>query len=173
MAQDEGVAWNGDAFGREICAMAISGGWLLPFMKDNYPEVEYGIIPLPAGKKRATVAFTTAYSMPQATNFKAEAWTLLNYLVGSEGMKKWTSSGIAMPTRRSVAEANDLHNHPVYKVFMESAEFARPFQVQYSERGFEEVVVAFQAIFYMGKSPRQAMEDIESQIKKYRLVGRK
>ena len=34
---------------------------------------------------------------------------------------------------------------------MESATFARPFQVQYSERGFEEVVVAFQAIFFTGK----------------------
>ena len=52
---------------------------------------------------------------------------------------------------------------------MESAEFARPFQVQYSERGFEEVVVAFQAIFYTGKAPREAMEEIEAQIKKYRL----
>ena len=173
IAQDQGVAWNGDAFGREICAMAISGGWLMPFMKDNYPEIEYGIIPLPAGKQRATVAFTTAYSMPKASKHQTEAWQLMNYLVSKEGMSNWTNSGIAMPTRRSVAQANGFHQHPVYKVFMESAEFAKPFQVQYSERGFEEVVVAFQAIFFTGKAPRQAMEDIEAQIKKYRLVGSK
>ena len=173
MAQDEGVTWNGDAFGREICAMAMSGGWLLPFLKDNYPDLEYGIIPLPAGKQRATVAFTTAYSMPKSTSFSQEAWEIMNYLVGKEGMTNWTKTGIAMPTRRSVAEANGFHEHPIYKVFMESAEFARPFQVQYSERGFEEVVVAFQAIFYTGKSPREAMEDIETQIQKYRLVGQK
>ena len=172
MAQDQGVAWNGDAFGRGICAMAVSGGWLIPFLKDNYPEVEYGIAPLPAGKKRATVAFTTAYSMPQATQFESEAWELVRYLTGKEGMTQWTQSGIAMPTRKSVAEANGFHDHPVYKVFMESAEFAQPFQVQYSERGFEEVVVAFQAIFYTDKAPRKAMEDIEAQIKKYRLVGK-
>ncbi len=171
MAQDEGVAWNGDVFGREVCAMAISGGWLIPFLKDNYPDVDYGIIPLPAGKQQATVAFTTAYSMPKSTKFKPEAWQLLNYLISKEGMANWTSTGIAMPTRKSVAIANDFFEHPVYKVFMESAEFARPFQVQYSERGFEEVVVAFQAIFYTGKAPRQAMQDIEAQIKKYRLVG--
>ena len=171
MAQDEGVAWNGDAFGRETCAMAISGGWLIPFMKDNYPQVEYGIIPLPAGKQKATVAFTTAYSMPKSTKFEQEGWQLLNYLVSKEGMSNWTKSGVAMPTRRSVALENGFHEHPVYKVFMESAEYARPFQVQYSERGFEEVVVAFQAIFYTDKEPRKAMEDIESQIKKYALVG--
>ncbi len=173
IAQDEGVSWNGDAFGREICAMAISGGWLIPFLKDNYPDLEYGIIPLPAGKQKATVAFTTAYSMPKSTNYEAEAWQLMNYLVGKEGMTNWTKSGVAMPTRKSVAEANGFHDHPVYGVFMESAEFARPFQVQYSERGFEEVVVAFQAIFFTDKEPRKAMEDIENQIKKYRLVGDK
>lgn len=171
MPQDEGVSWNGDAFGREITAMAISGGWLMPFLQDNYPELEYGIIPLPAGKERATVAFTTAYSMPKASNFKAEAWQIMDYLVGKEGMSNWTKTGIAMPTRKSVAIANGFHEHPVYSVFMESAAFARPFQVQYSERGFEEIVVAFQAIFFTDKAPRKAMEDIANQIKKYRLVG--
>ena len=172
MAQDQGVAWNGDAFGREICAMAISGGWLIPFLKDNYPEIDYGIIPLPAGKQRATVAFTTAYSMPKATNFEADAWSIISYLTGKEGMTNWTKTGVAMPTRKSVALENGFYEHPVYSVFMESAEFAKPFQVQYSERGFEEVVVAFQAIFYTGKTPKAAMEDIAEQIKKYSLVGK-
>ena len=168
--QDEGVGWNGDAFGREICAMAISGGWLIPFLKDNYPEVDYGIIPLPAGKQRATVAFTTAYAMPKASTHQNDAWTLLNYLVGKEGMSSWTSSGVAMPSRKSVAEANGFYEHPVYKIFMESAAFARPFQIQYSERGFEEVVVAFQAVFFTGKSPREAMEESKQQIAKYSLI---
>ena len=173
MAQDEGVGWNGDAFGRGICAMAMSGGWLMPFLEDNFPDLEYGIAPLPAGKQRATVAFTTAYAMPKSTKCPGEAWELMSYLVGKEGMKNWTKTGIAIPTRRSVAEVNGLAEHPVYKVFMESAEFARPFQVQYSERGFEEVAVGFQAIFFADKSPREAMEEIAEQIKKYQLVGNK
>ena len=88
MAQDQGVAWNGDAFGREVTAMAISGGWLIPFLKDNYPDLEYGIIPLPEGKKKATVAFTTSYSMPKASTHKEDAWRLLEYLVSTEGMKE-------------------------------------------------------------------------------------
>ena len=171
MAQDQGVMWNGDAFGRESAAMAISGGWLMPFLADNYPDLEYGIIPLPAGKQQATVAFTTAYTMPKATAYGEEAWELVNYLTGPIGMGNWTKTGIAMPARRSVAEANGFYEHPVYRTFMESAEFARPFQVKYSERGFEEIVVAFQAIFFTGKEPRAAMEDIKQQIEKYRVVG--
>ena len=138
MAQDQGVAWNGDAFGREMCAMAISGGWLIPFLKDNYPDLEYGIIPLPAGKQRATVAFTTAYSMPKYVKDAQKTWHLLNYLTSKEGMKSWTESGIAMPTRKSVAIENGFYEHETYKVFMESAAFAKPFQVRYSERGFDQ-----------------------------------
>lgn len=172
LPQDEGVAWNGDAFGREICAMAVSGGWLIPFLADNYPDVDYGIIPLPAGKQKATVAFTTAYAMPKSSEFQPEAWQLLNYLVGKEGTSSWTSSGVAMPSRRSVAKENGFYEHPVYKVFMESAEFARPFQIQYSERGFEEVVVAFQAVFFTGRSPKEAMEESKEQISKYSLINK-
>ena len=128
--------------------MAISGGWLMPFLKDNYPDIEYGIIPLPAGKQKATIAFTTAYSMPKSSTYQSESWEIMNYLVGKEGMKSWTETGVAMPSRKSVAQSNGFYEHPVYKVFMESADFAYPFQVEYSERGFEEVVIAFQAIFF-------------------------
>jgi len=169
MAQDQGATWNGDAFGRGITAMAISGGWLIPFLKDNFPDLDYGVIPLPAGKEKATVAFTTAYAMPKASEHKEDAWTLMNYLVGKEGMQLWTSSGVAMPSRYSVAEKNGFYDHEIYGVMMESAEYARPFQVEYSERGFEELVIAFQAIFFSGKTPKEALEDIKDQIEKYKL----
>jgi multiple sugar transport system substrate-binding protein len=169
---DVGVGWNGDAFGREKVAMAISGGWLMPFMKDNYPDVDYGIAYLPKGKERATVAFTTSYSIAKDSKYKEDSWELVNYMVGQEGMGKWTSKGLAMPTRRSVAEKNGFYDHPIYSVYMKSAEFAKPFQVEYSERGFEEVVVALQAIFYKNESPEEAMKKISKRIEKYRLVSR-
>ncbi|MEM6724302.1 MAG: ABC transporter substrate-binding protein [Bacteroidota bacterium] len=168
---DVGAGWNADAFGREIAAMAISGGWLLPFLKDNYPKVDYGVAFLPKGKVPATVAFTTAYAMPKTLVKEADAWTLMSYLTGRQGMKKWTSLGLALPSRTSVVKANGFDEHPVFKTFVESAAFARPFQVQYSERGFEEVVVALQAVFFTGKEPRQALEEVAKRIEKYKIIG--
>ena len=53
---------------------------------------------------------------------------------------------------------------------MESAEYAKPFQVQFSERGFEEIAVALQAVFFTAKSPREALQDIQTRIEKYRLI---
>ena len=167
---DHGVPWNGDVFGKEKAAMVISGGWLMPFLADNFPEIDYGVAILPAGKRVSTVAFTTAYVMPKDTRYEPDAWKMMNYLVGKEGMAKWTSKGLALPSRRSVAERNGFLEHPVFKTFMQSAEVALPLQVEYSERGFEEVVVAMQAIFFQGTPPRKAMEDIKKRIEKYRLV---
>ena len=166
---DVGQGWNGDTFGRGMAAMCLSGGWLIPFLDGNYGELDWGVAELPAGKQKATIAFTTAFSMPKNSNYKADAWKMMNYLTGKEGMRIWTSQGLALPSRKSVAIKNGFYDDPVWGVFMNSAEFARTFQVEYSERGFEEMVVAMQAIFFTGKEPRQAMEDIKLRIEKYSL----
>ena len=68
--------------------MAISGGWLIPFMKDNYPDVEYGIIPLPAGKQKGDGGIHNGLlNAEKSTTFEQESWQLLNYLVSKEGME--------------------------------------------------------------------------------------
>ncbi len=166
---DVGQGWNGDTFGREMAAMCLSGGWLIPFIKGSYPDLDWAVAELPAGKQKATIAFTTAFAMPKQSVYKSDAWEMLNYLTGKEGMRIWTSQGLALPSRKSVAIQNGFYEDPVYGVFMNSAEFARTFQVEYSERGFEEMVVAMQAVFFTGKEPRQAMEDIKLRIEKYAL----
>ena len=166
---DVGQGWNGDTFGRGISAMCLSGGWLIPFLKSNYPDLDWGVVELPSGKQKATIAFTTAFSMPEQSRYKEDAWEMMKYLTGKDGMRIWTSQGLALPSRKSVAIKNGFYDDPVWGVFMNSAEFARTFQVEYSERGFEEMVVAMQAIFYTGKEPRQAMEDIKLRIEKYSL----
>ena len=166
---DVGQGWNGDTFGRGMAAMCLSGGWLIPFVKGNYPDLDWAVAELPAGKEKGTIAFTTAFAMPKNSDYKPEAWKMMNYLTGKDGMRIWTSQGLALPSRKSVAVANGFYDDPVYGVFMKSADFARTFQVEYSERGFEEMVVAMQAIFFTGKEPRQAMEDIKVRIEKYSL----
>lgn len=166
---DVGQGWNGDTFGRGMAAMCLSGGWLIPFIQGNYPDLDWAVAELPAGKRKATIAFTTAFAMPKDSKYKSDAWKMMNYLTGKEGMRIWTSQGLALPSRKSVALENGFYDHPIYGVFMSSADFSRTFQVEYSERGFEEMVVAMQAIFFTGKEPRQAMEDIKLRIEKYAL----
>lgn len=165
---DIGVGWSGDAFGRGKAAIIFSGGWLLPFLKDNYPDVDYGVELMPAGKQRATIAFTTAYVMPKATERPEEAWELMRYLTGKEGMAR-AVSGFGLPARRSVARDMKLADDPIFSVFVESAEFAHPFQVSYIERWFDESQTAMQAVFFTGREPKAALEELEERIRKYKL----
>ena len=166
---DVGAAWNGDAFGRSRCAMIFAGAWVIPFLQDNYPRLEYAVAPLPAGKQPGTVAFTNAYVMPKYCRQPEKAWTLMKYLTGKEGMAQWTSLGLALPARRSVAEKLGFYRHPIYKHFMQSTALARVFQVTYMERWYDDTQATIQAVFFKNTPLRQAFRDLARRLERYRL----
>ena len=166
---DVGAGWMGDVFSRKQCAMVLSGGWLIPYLSDNAPDLEYAVAELPAGKKKATVAFTVAMVIPKQSAFKEEAWTLLSYLNGKEGMKTWTASGIALPTRRSVAEENGFYEDPVFGVFMNSVAHAQLYKINLKERWFDECQAAMQGIFYKDKDIPQTLQELAITLEKYKL----
>jgi multiple sugar transport system substrate-binding protein len=97
-----GSGWCGEAFGKEKVAIAFEGNWMLGYLKDTFPNLRYTLAPLPKGKTRGNLAFTVSYAMAKDSKNKAAAWTLLSYLTGKTGMKKWTSLGFALPARSDV-----------------------------------------------------------------------
>jgi multiple sugar transport system substrate-binding protein len=114
---DLGSGWCGEAFGKQKVAIAFEGNWMLGFLHDTYPNVSYKIAPLPKGKTRGNLAFTVAYSMAKESKNKAAAWTLLSYLTGRVGMKKWTSLGFALPARSDVKAVPGRENFVKYPQF--------------------------------------------------------
>ena len=97
-----GVGWCGEALGKEKAAVIFEGNWLLPYMKDTFPSVGYKTYVLPKGKTRGNLGFTVSYSMSRFSKNKPAAWTLLSFLTGKQGMKIWTSKGLALPSRSDV-----------------------------------------------------------------------
>jgi multiple sugar transport system substrate-binding protein len=97
-----GSGWCGEAFGKEKVAISFEGNWMLGYLKDTFPNLRYTLAPLPRGKTRGNLAFTVSYAMARDSKNKAAAWTLLRYLTGRTGMKKWTSLGFALPARSDV-----------------------------------------------------------------------
>lgn len=166
---DVGASWNGDVMGRENAAMCISGAWCIPYFNENFPDLDYGLAILPKGKEAATLAFSVAMVMPKKGYYPDEAWQLLSYLTGKEGMQKWTESGIALPTRKSVAEANKFNEHPIYSVFIESVPFAKLYQIRYMERWADEMSTSMQALFYRNAPVKPTLEKLEKKIAKYKL----
>jgi multiple sugar transport system substrate-binding protein len=117
---DLGDDWCGKALGEKKVAIIFEGGWLDPFMTSTFPDTKYAWAEMPQGKEKATLGFTTSYSIGVDSANKDPAWVLLTYLTGPEGMKKWTEGGIANPSRKDVTPA------PGKEILVQSADFAHP-----------------------------------------------
>jgi multiple sugar transport system substrate-binding protein len=97
-----GVGWCGEALGKQKSAIIFEGNWVLPYMKSTFPNTRYGVFPMVKQKTGGNLGFTVSYSLAKDSKQKQAAWTLLSWLTGKEGMKQWTSLGLALPSRTDV-----------------------------------------------------------------------
>ena len=102
-----GAGWCGEAFGTGQAAMTMEGNWLVPSMTNEFPDTPFEMAELPQGVQPGNLAFTVAYSIGVDSPNKDQAWVLLQYLAGQEGMAKWTSLGLALPARDDVEPAEN------------------------------------------------------------------
>jgi len=117
-----GVGWCGEALGKEKAAIIFEGNWVIPFMRESFPNVRYRVNPMVGNKQKGNLAFTVSYSIAKDSKQKAAAWTLLVFLTGRDGMKTWTSKGLALPSR------SDVQPVAGRQALLQAAPSARPWQ---------------------------------------------
>ncbi|WP_399168451.1 ABC transporter substrate-binding protein [Tepidibacillus sp. HK-1] len=124
-----GADWGGDMFGQGKAAMVIEGPWAIPFLESNFPYLDYATAEVPTiNGNKGTMAYTVAYVMNKESKNKEAAWKLISFLTGKEGMKIWTSKGIALPTRKSVAAELGFDKDPLRAPMIEGAGYATVWQ---------------------------------------------
>jgi multiple sugar transport system substrate-binding protein len=96
--------WCGGMLGKGQVAIAFEGGWLKGAM-DAFPDVKWKFVEMPVGSsgEKVTINYTAAYAIGADSVNKDQAWVLMQYLTGPDGMAKWTEGGIAVPSRSDVA----------------------------------------------------------------------
>jgi multiple sugar transport system substrate-binding protein len=156
--------WAGEAFGKGRAAMAMEGNWIVPFLADQFPDLNYGVTQLPAGEQEATMAFTVCYGVPAdiPDDRKEAAFEVVNYLTGPEGMKAWTDLGLAMPTRQSLRD-QWLEQFPDLQPFLDGADNAYAWQFI---PGFQDVLDTvnngLQQAFVGTMLPEQVLEEAQA-----------
>ena len=126
---DAGAEWPGDALAKGYADIVFEGNWVFPFLKANAPDLNFGIAEMPAGPAgKATLAFTVSFSAYAGTKVPEQSWSLINYLTGPEGMGKWVSLGLAMPSRVGLADAWAAQ-FPERQPFLTSGDYARGWQL--------------------------------------------
>jgi multiple sugar transport system substrate-binding protein len=121
-ASDMGDDWCGTSLGKKHAAITFEGGWLDPAMTSTYPNVKYAWAQVPTGSSGSpvTISYTAAYAIGADSKNKDQALVLLQYLVGVDGMTKWTSGGVALPSR------SDVPTPTGKDVLVAQAQFAKP-----------------------------------------------
>jgi multiple sugar transport system substrate-binding protein len=59
-------------------------------------------MPVGSSGEPVTISYTAAYAIGADSVNKDQAFVLLSYLTGVEGMTKWTQGGVALPSRSDV-----------------------------------------------------------------------
>ena len=140
---DMGDGWCGDAIGKKHAAFAFEGGWLDPAMTSTFPDVKYAWGQFPTGSSGSpvTISYTAAYAIGADSANKEQAWVLLQYLAGKDGMTKWTEGGVALPSR------SDVPTPTGKDVLVAQAQFAKPGSGFF--KGYADVQKAFGDAFVL------------------------
>ena len=112
-----GASWCGDAFGKQKVAMAIEGAWMLPPMR-QFPKVGYSVHQLPAGQRRATLAYSGNISISRTSKNPDAAWLLVDYLASPGAQAKLATAGLGVPSMEGVPFP------PALKAFANGVDYA-------------------------------------------------
>ncbi|NQT61298.1 MAG: sugar ABC transporter substrate-binding protein [Bacteroidetes bacterium] len=123
---NEGVP---DIFGRELTAMFEANPLMMKHFNTNFPDLDYGIMPMPIGVNRATNGGGFHLGVSSQTENEEKAVELLMSMTSKEGSKQWVETSGYLPARKStVNEVPELQKFP-YSLYLEQwskAAISRP-----------------------------------------------
>jgi multiple sugar transport system substrate-binding protein len=132
---DLGAGWAGEAFGQGKAAMTIEGNWIIQYLQEQFPDVNWAVAELPAGPAgQATMAFTVCYGVadPASNSSQTEAvqeasLRLVDFLTGPEGAMMVGEAGFGvMPARQSASETWLTTRGEEFQPFVTGADYAYP-----------------------------------------------
>lgn len=122
---DLGAGWGGEAFGTGAAAMAIEGNWLVGSLRNDFPDVDYQVVPLPEGPGGpATLQFTNCWGIAADSDNKEAAVDLVQFLTSADQQMQFAEDFGVMPSVQSVAE-RWAEAFPEQEAFLAGADVAQ------------------------------------------------
>jgi multiple sugar transport system permease protein len=88
------------------------GRWVVPSYRGiaapSAGGFEWDFAPLPRGSHEANCVLTVSWSMSRDTRHPEESWKLIKWLTDARSQASTARLGLAIPTRRAVAESDDF-----------------------------------------------------------------
>ncbi|HEV7629268.1 MAG TPA: extracellular solute-binding protein, partial [Streptomyces sp.] len=141
-AKQVDTGWAGEALGKGKAAMIIEGNWLQGAMKLDFPDVDYKIVPLPAGPAgKGTLAFSNCWGVAKESTHQKAAVDLVRHLTSAKEQLASSDAVGVMPSRESVMD-DFAKAHPESKAWVEGNDYA---QGPVTVPGFTKVLDQFNA----------------------------
>jgi multiple sugar transport system substrate-binding protein len=124
-AADLGAGWPGEAFGKEQAAMTVEGNWITGALTNDFPDVGYTVVELPAGPAgEGTLQFTNCWGMAADSPNQQAALSLVEHLTSAEQQLAFSAAFGPMPSIQSAA--SDWTNaNPGLAAFLDGADYAQ------------------------------------------------
>ena len=115
----DSVNLEGDqpGFGQERAAMFLREMHVIRWLEENYPDLEFGVGPVPAKVASVTSGGPYLWVVSKDSPHQEAAWRFIQFLMQDEMYSQYVKIGGILPVTRSVADqyADDEH----IKVFLE------------------------------------------------------
>lgn len=106
-SSDIGAGWPGDCLAKEQAAVAIEGAWILGFLRDTAPNLQYGATLLPVSPttgERGNFLYTVAWGINADTANQDAAVKVLEALTSEKAQRFILEQGLAIPSRKALAD---------------------------------------------------------------------
>lgn len=124
-AADIGSGWGGEALGTEAAPMVIEGNWVTGAMTNDYPDIDYTVVELPAGPDgQGTLQFTNCWGLAADSPNQQAAVELIEFLTSPQQQMEFSDAFGPMP---SVESAKDewKEANPELSAFMDGADYVQ------------------------------------------------
>ncbi|MFC5653526.1 ABC transporter substrate-binding protein [Paenibacillus solisilvae] len=125
---EQGLGKGTDAFVTGKVAMLYSGPWMLSTYKKYGKDLDFGIVPPPAGPSgdKGSVMGGFGLVMPEDSKYHDESWEFIKWwLANKDNAMLWAKTSYNIPAYKPALEDPFFKEDPHWKPFMETLEFAK------------------------------------------------
>lgn len=155
-SSDIGAGWGGEAFGKQMAAMVIEGNWITGAMQNDFADVKYRVVELPAGEQPGTLQYTNCWGISADGDNIEGAKSIVEFLTTKDQQMAFSEAFGPMPSIQSAKE-DWVAANPTMEAFVAGAEYAQNLPAQ---PGASDVISEFNSQLSQLKSnDPQAMLD--------------
>ena len=146
-------------------AMIIWGSWGRSVIKDEAPEMNYGIAALPYKENRATGYWGAYVGINSASKYKDSAWKWVKYFTSNRAQIEVTKLGAVLPSSKSITK--EIGYDPYLQPFLDQISYGRSEHIvpNYFEV-IEPVGQAIQKVMIQQEDPKKTLDEAAAKCNK-------